>query len=94
MYATNPHGTDFVTPYFSVTSSSVPLIPPSLVDASYTDVIADVYHPIDPFTGGSPSCTISGGYRVYSYYAWYYDKTDVLIGTTGPSTYSGQFVSD
>ena len=59
-------GETYYTSFIKVTSTATALIPPIVVDATYTDMIIRTPLYISKFTGGSPSCTIAH-YRVVDY---------------------------
>ena len=79
-------GEIFRTSFIKITSTSIPLIPPTVADTTYTDINVETSHFTDKFTGGSPSCTIAH-YRLVDYYSESYNKDDPnLIAKTWSGT--------
>jgi hypothetical protein len=83
-------GDIFKTSLIKVTSTNTALIPPTVVDTTYTDVSVETYHYLGKFTGGSPSCTIAH-YRLVDYNLNMYNKDDPNLIA---KTYSGEFDVD
>ena len=82
-------GETYYTSFITVTSTTTALIPPTVVDTTFTDVSVQTSHYLGKFTGGSPSCTIAH-YRVVDYQRDMYNKDDpdLIVKTAQTAIFS------